>query len=397
MKMRNVSTFAARLLRKLRHDEPSANPGLEVSTERDSIPAFRSSWMPHLEPKITVAFKTTPGSTPREVLIQRTRRAYRSFDLEGYLRAAGVDHSTTAGISALSGHLELSLFDDDTFESRTHTQWVPGPGSVPAPARVLWPQPDGTARFQRAFIHAVDPSNNHYSFTFCSGVTDSSSTMHRIYICFDAEDPRMYAERLITAYRSRRETEAALLENLLIDSMPHSDMPQLPVEQINRMLNYALNSKALKTQMKLMDTSMLVSEVNIDFARSLNTIVFEHIAASAAGTESTFNSADILNQFSPLPMPHSPQRRKPRPVPESGTVPVASHNFPETFSQFVFRSLLTKAEVINALVRIRSECVKVMEKSLFHLFSTKTVTIPDFLQVWTMQTHAATIATRVAV
>jgi dynein heavy chain, axonemal len=378
---------AARLLRKLVSD--AAQPVLDAAQNEpaDCIPAFRSSWAPHLEPKVMVAFKHAPGSTPREVLVQRTKRAYQHFDLEGHLKASGVDHSTPAGVLALSGHLELSLFDDETFESRTHAEWIPSTGSVATPARVLWPNPNGTATFQRASVHAVDPSSNQYSLKLCSGVAESSATMHRIYVCFDAEDPRTYAERLITAYRSRRDTEVALLEGLLIDSMPHSDMPQLPVEQINRMLNYALNSKALKTQMKLMDTSMLVSEVNIEFARSLNKIIFEHIVALSTATGRPSALPDFMVNFPPLPLPHSPQNRRSRPVPDWGTVPVASHNFPETFSQFAFSSLLTKAEVINALVRIRGECVKVMEKSLFHLFPTKTVTIPDFLQVWEIAGH----------
>lgn len=67
-----------------------------------------------------------------------------------------------------------------------------------------------------------------------------------------------YVDRLVEAFESRRIAERMLQYSVLVDSMPYGDMPQLTVEQINRMLNYALNNKTLKSQMKLMDTSMLV-------------------------------------------------------------------------------------------------------------------------------------------
>ena len=39
------------------------------------------------------------------------------------------------------------------------------------------------------------------------------------------------------------------------------------------MLGFALNSKKLKD--KLMDTSQLISEINIEYARTMNKIVFD--------------------------------------------------------------------------------------------------------------------------
>ena len=47
----------------------------------------------------------------------------------------------------------------------------------------------------------------------------------------------------------------------------------MTVEQINRMLGFALNSKKLKD--KLMDTSQLINEINIEYARTMNKIVFD--------------------------------------------------------------------------------------------------------------------------
>ncbi len=46
-------------------------------------------------------------------------------------------------------------------------------------------------------------------------------------------------------------------------------------------------------------------------------------------------------------------------VPHCASVAVPAYSFPEKFSSFSFLSLLTKAEVIAALVKVRAECNKV--------------------------------------
>ena len=46
-------------------------------------------------------------------------------------------------------------------------------------------------------------------------------------------------------------------------------------------------------------------------------------------------------------------------MPHCASVPVPAYSFPEKFSSFSFLSLLTKAEVIAALVKLRAECNKV--------------------------------------
>ena len=46
-------------------------------------------------------------------------------------------------------------------------------------------------------------------------------------------------------------------------------------------------------------------------------------------------------------------------APERGTVRTAEYDYPQHFSDFSFRTLLTKVEVIGALSRIKVECSKV--------------------------------------
>lgn len=330
------------------------------------------------------AYNHCPGEPPRDVIIQRTRKAYKRFDLAASLQSLGLGTSDVG--SLLHGKIDVHHFDDESYESRTHAEWAPKNGSPAAKARIVTPGArDPSRTFRDATVHDVDPATNTYLVAFDSQ-SDKPEWVHRMFICFDAEDPSKYAQRLAAAYRGRADAERTLRLSLLVDCMPYGDVPQLSVEQINRMLNYALNNKALKTQMKLMDTSMLISEINIDYARTLNQLVFNSLvmqpnSSSSAGHALSSSASALRDRFTALQPPDDSVPVPARPVPETGTVPIAEYDFPERFSQFVFASLLTKQEAILALVRTRQECVRLVDRSLFHLSSSKTMPVIDFLQV----------------
>lgn len=391
-------------------------------------------WVPHTDPKVMAPYKHSPGDVPRDVIVQRTRKEYEQCDLDRTLRSLGINYAAQDAATTLAGTIPLHFFDDESFESRTHSQWAPQDGSAPAACRVLrLSAPQAVKTFQQALVYDVDPASNTYLITLVDRPQAEPEWLHRLFICFDAEDPRVYAHRLTAAYRGRCEAEQSLQLSLLVDCMPYGDMPQLSVEQINRMLNNALNNKSLKTQMKLIDTSILISEINIDYARTLNHIVFDALQASNASFPSrgAAQAASVpagKPQFEALvPVEHAAELRKlttksQRPAQENtrsgvdgadpdlisstpvlggswgggvatggsaahsaraitGTVAIAQYDFPECFSKFVFSSLLPKTEAISALVRTRQECVRLMDKSLFHFQHTKTLSVIDFLQV----------------
>lgn len=392
------------------------------------------TWVPHTDPKVMAPYKHSPGDVPRDVIVQRTRKEYKQCDLDRTLRSLGINYAANDAATTLAGTVPLHYFDDESFESRTHRQWAPQDGSAPTTCRVLrLHAPQAVKAFQKALVHDVDPASNTYLTTLVDRPQADPEWLHRLFICFDAEDPRVYAQRLAASYRGRCDAEQALQLSLLVDCMPYGDMPQLSVEQINRMLNSALNNKSLKTQMKLIDTSILISEINTDYARTLNHIVFDALIASnasapALGAAEAASASAGKPQFEALvPVEHGAELRKltsksqgpPRhhstsgnagadadlisatPAPDgswrggvstggagansaraiTGTVAIAQYDFPECFSKFVFASLLTKTEAISALVRTRQECVRLIDKSLFHFQHTKPLSVIDFLQV----------------
>lgn len=190
----------------------------------------------------------------------------------------------------------------------------------------------------------------------------------RVHVCFAAEDPVQYAKRFASACAAVAAAEVQLAHELCIDSMPIDDVPQLSTEQVNRVLLFALNSKKLKD--KLMDTSSLINEANLEHARAMNKAALQSLAAAAVadsdaasggsaaqGYAASASGAVVGVQLMPLVAPPS---HAVKPVPSKGTVQMpAGYDFRELLSEFCFKTLLTKPEVTHALAKIRLESSKV--------------------------------------
>lgn len=195
----------------------------------------------------------------------------------------------------------------------------------------------------------------------------SSTTTHtpfwvpRVQLCFAAEDPCLYAKRFAAGLTAVAAAEVQMAFELCVDSMPIDDVPQLTTEQVNRVLNFALNSKKLKD--RLMDTSTLINEANLEHARAMNKVTLQTfagactVAGSSAEQPAGAAQAEYGEQLLPLMLPPPPPAK---PVPAKDTVDLAAagYDFREQLSEFSFKTLLTKAEVIFALGKIRLESSK---------------------------------------
>ena len=90
---------------------------------------------------------------------------------------------------------------------------------------------------------------------------EHSEWLPRVKICFLAEEPALYAKRYVAAHAARAEALALLQYELYADCMPMDDVPQMAAEQLQRVLQSALNSKKLRDQ--LLDASSLVAAANM--------------------------------------------------------------------------------------------------------------------------------------
>jgi hypothetical protein len=171
----------------------------------------------------------------------------------------------------------------------------------------------------------------------------------------------VYAERFAAAHAGLAAADSQLAFELCVDSMPVEDVPQLTTEQVNRVLAWALNTQ--KLQEKLMDTSSLINEANLEHARTLNKVMLQALVAArgtaAADAAAAGQGCAAAEQLLPITVPPTTSN----PVLARVEMP-AWYDFKEQLSEFAFRTLLTRPEVISALSKIRQESAKVSDKGL---------------------------------
>lgn len=253
----------------------------------------------YLEPKVMVPYDVPPGAVPRRVEVDRKKRLFAAQDVPSLVASEGVDLIEPSAFG-------VDVFDNTDMEQRLGEEWVPAElpdGGSPSPALVAFRSGDGNeVEWKQCKVTEYSAGDNKYK---CEPLDGSSDPlwMPRIFVHFLAEDPFLYSKRLARAVRERRQAEMFLRYNFYIDSMPTEDIPPLMAEQVNRMLGYALNSKKLKD--KLMDTSQLVNEVNIEYARTMNKVVFDaSLGRLASGT-----AHELM-----IPMPETFPTGNPKPV-----------------------------------------------------------------------------------
>eukprot|EP00854_Cymbomonas_tetramitiformis_P003900 gene3900-4861_t len=192
--------------------------------------------------------------------------------------------------------------------------------------------------------------------------------------------------------------------NFLIDCMPTDDLPQLTNEQVNRMTESAVNTKPVLD--KFMDTTHLIQEVNVEYARAMNKITFDYSMLWRRVPALLYILAPLQEEFIP----------EPRQIPPiSGTVYIKPYGYLDLYSSFCFRTFLTKLEIISACTKalsmatrtrkafaiprhilylqaegdltaehgrwqVRAECNKVQNMHLFNTGLTKSLRLDDFVQ-----------------
>ena len=129
------------------------------------------------------------------------------------------------------------------------------------------------------------------------------------------------------------------------------------------------NTKALRGKSSA-DTTNLLNEVNNDFAKTMNNIIFDkHL--NEKGTNL------ITGQL------HLPPKAEKKATPHLGMIntPVPKDSFAKTFSKFTFKTLQAKDEVICAQQEIRKECNEVAERDIYNPNINNTMSVDDFNQI----------------
>jgi dynein heavy chain, axonemal len=351
---------------------------------------------------VIAPFITRPGTIPRKIEIERKKRLFAAQNLEELLRAEGVDYSRIPQSSLLPlsktvGTLPLEVFDNDDFEERPWQEWVRlaaigGSEGAPVgvPARALFMDRNGQGSFKAARVMGYNEGEKKFEVHWEDLPGLANSLLARMHICFRAEDPFNYVQRVVDAHRRRKDAEMAIVYNLYVDCMPVDTLPDVDAQQAKRILATAISTKALHQSPP--DTAALIAEVRIQASRSLNRMAFDTWARREPKHSMI---ADVTLPAAPAP----------KPVPERGVIPlpikltttttpvarglyeVPATGYGEKAHGFSFNSFLTKLELIKIIVSLRAECLKVLTLNFFSII-TKSVRLEEFTNLQTLATAA---------
>jgi dynein heavy chain len=200
-------------------------------------------------------------------------------------------------------------------------------------AQGLWKDRDGLCFWRKLKIQRYLQKSERYEGYWEN--TREKVRLHRIYILFDEEDPREFAKRFAVAYNTRVVADSLLKYNFYVENMPTHQIPEIDNDQVNRMLSMTQNTKQLRGKSSS-DTTALLSEVNFEFAKTMNKIIFDkHLKATGP---------DLIS--GPLSLPEEKTKGETQ---YYGMITIPAHNFPEAFSNFCFSSTLNKNESIRAM------------------------------------------------
>uniref|UniRef100_A0A8B9M6P2 Dynein axonemal heavy chain 1 n=1 Tax=Accipiter nisus TaxID=211598 RepID=A0A8B9M6P2_9AVES len=190
----------------------------------------------------------------------------------------------------------------------------------------------------------------------------------RVCLLFLAEDPQVFAQRVVSANSLRKKTQALLLYHLYVDCMPTDGLNSISEKSLGKMKLLAMHTPKLKREKRVLDhMCCLEKEVRLDFERTMNRISFDRVVTSKPQT------------FSYVTLPDKEEKK----VPEKGLIWIPDYPFDERQADFNFVSLLTRPEVILLLTEVQDECNKAATMSLFNSTLAKHVSLEEFEQIQT--------------
>jgi len=285
----------------------------------------------------------------------------------------GIDYKNP--VKSPADWLPLEPFDDTEYDCREPQEWIaygeqPDGAFCPIPGKGLFKNDDGSGEWRPVLIQNYDEEREVYTGYWDSASATEYVELTRINLLFNAEDPRIFAQRVAQAHSERIYADSQIRYNFFIDYMPQQELPDLDTEQVSRILYMATASRYLKNCGNVETTGILL-EVQLDFYRTMNQIIMEKKMEEPEEDRKDMVPANLT----------LPPKAPPKEVPYFGQVPIPHHDFPERFSTFCFNSLFIKDEVIKAMVEIRADCNVVLQDShIFNIALNKCMRVDEFKQ-----------------
>lgn len=99
-----------------------------------------------------------------------------------------------------------------------------------------------------SFVFPVDFCKLHFHFPGRAPLLSCQYWVPRVCLLFLAEDPRVFAQRVVSANNLRKKTEALMLYHLYVDCMPTDGLNSISKKSLGRMKLWALHTPKLKKE-----------------------------------------------------------------------------------------------------------------------------------------------------
>ncbi|XP_043978634.1 dynein axonemal heavy chain 1 isoform X2 [Gambusia affinis] len=198
----------------------------------------------------------------------------------------------------------------------------------------------------------------------------------RIRLLFKAEDPRIFADRIESALRLRREGEIQLLYSTSVDCMPFWEAnPSLCHASLQRIKELVKSACGFKGKLFESCIKNLENQAKLEYDRVMNRMVFDN-------TVMTYSE-----EFSDIILP----QKDPERIPEKIRIPVPPLHYQVKQSEFAQNSLLNLPEVIAVIHDILETCHKVTDMRLFDVMIIKLQRVDEFERIQSQVQNGITL------
>ncbi|RNF14084.1 putative dynein heavy chain [Trypanosoma conorhini] len=248
------------------------------------------------EPKVMVPREDLKGALPRVEVMRRWRRRYDELSVETLLKEKNiiVDGEFAADMpGSYHSLLPLQAFDDRRYEELSPEDWLAkhdGSGRVPCRALrnagkwrwlpALLTDWDAKANALTVELIGVDEDGNELNSSQKGG--GAVVTLPRLYVCFDAENPRNFVERFAEAFSLRKLMENMLRQQLYVESIPPDEYQAIDPLVLERVHKMSLNTPKLKENEATLTVNKLLDEVRSDYSRVMNLALMKQMTKNGA-------------------------------------------------------------------------------------------------------------------